>query len=84
MNDAANSHDAVLQARTRELTEQELELVSGGWGVSLGDGFSLSGLFHQVAQGALVGGAADGLKGVFSGAELGGINYTIHHFPTLK
>jgi hypothetical protein len=40
----------------------------------LGDGFSWSGFFHQVMQGALVGGAARGFSGAISGAELSGIN----------
>jgi hypothetical protein len=41
---------------------------------------SWSGFFRQVVEGALVGGAAGGI----SGAELSGINYTVHHFPALK
>jgi hypothetical protein len=76
--------DEPLGGGARELTGQELKLVAGGWGLSLGDGFSWSGFFHQVVQGALVGFTAGGFPGAISGAELGGINYTIHHPPTLK
>jgi hypothetical protein len=84
MANTSDEQTVLLRDGLRDLTGQELKLVAGGWGISLGNGFSLSGFFHQVGQGALVGFAAGGLPGALSGAELSGIYYIIRHPPTLK
>lgn len=84
MANTSDEEAVLLWDRTRDLTGAELKLVAGGLGISLGDGFRLNGLFHEVMRGALVGGAADGLSGAIHGAELGAIKYMIHHPLLLK
>lgn len=76
--------DVSLEDNARELTEEEFALVSGGWGLSLGDGFNWGDYRNAVLGGLVRGAAVGGISGAVSGAAQGSLNYIIHHPPTLK